>query len=183
MGQPWGTLYNAKIIRNHELYFDENMEYKEDVHFNLYMAQFSQKKVIINQPLYFYNTVNPDSLTHSFTNKNMIVKVEKDVEGRIKYFRQFRPNDDLFKNGLDLHICRSFLTYIVPTCISQGNFIKCNKIYNKDIYKNAFKDADYKYCTKNEKIIISVIANHFLFLHYFYHKIIYLHKKYRLSKS
>lgn len=53
--QVWNKLYRADIIREHQLFFDEGVNFGEDLMFNLrYFSRINQIK-FINQPLYIYN--------------------------------------------------------------------------------------------------------------------------------
>lgn len=87
IGQPWGILFRTSLIKDNHLKFVEGMQYKEDVIFNLYAAQYSSIIIRINEPLYYYNKCNSTSLTSFGLKKGMLPRVEKDIEERNKFYK------------------------------------------------------------------------------------------------
>lgn len=167
IGQPWGTLYRSELIKKNYIKFVEGMQYKEDVIFNLQAAQYANTIVRINEPLYFYNRSNSGSLTTSGLKKGMLPRIEKDIEERTKFSYQYRKDDKIFSKGLHQHTCRSFFRNIVPACIIDADYKQCKKILNQTEYMEAFRNIDYNYFGKVERVILFVIKNNGLLLYYF----------------
>lgn len=159
--KSWGGWKRIKGYRLLMLY------HKEDVIFNLQAAQYANTIVRINEPLYFYNRSNSGSLTTSGLKKGMLPRIEKDIEERTKFSYQYRKDDKIFSKGLHQHTCRSFFRNIVPACIIDADYKQCKKILNQTEYMEAFRNIDYNYFGKVERVILFVIKNNGLLLYYF----------------
>lgn len=66
----WNKIYKAQIIKQNHLYFAEQMTVYEDLLFNLYYFQYSQKAVMVNEAMYHYR-IHPDSVMN--LNKHDVV--------------------------------------------------------------------------------------------------------------
>lgn len=166
IGQPWGTLYKANIILDNNIRFEERMQYKEDVIFNLYVAQHSSTIVRINEPLYYYNKCNTNSLTTSGLKKGMLPRVEMDIMKRTEFYMKHRVGDELFAEGLFQHTFRSFYRNIVPACVVDANYKRCKDIYISQTFQNAFIHVNIKYFNILEKSIYFLIRYHGLWFYY-----------------
>lgn len=67
INSPCCKLYSYSIIQEHCLRFDVNIDYGEDLLFNLSYFFFTQKISIVNIPLYHYQCINTKSLTSKFS--------------------------------------------------------------------------------------------------------------------
>lgn len=166
IGQPWGTLFRKQIIDNNNIRFIEGMQYKEDVIFNLYAAQYSTTIVRINEPLYYYNRSNVSSLTSSGLKKGMLPRIEMDIKERYTFYNTYKGHDELFKKGLLLYTCRTFFRNVVPACILDSNYQQCKIIFKNNVYSKAFDEADKSCFNKMDRVISTIISNNGLWLYY-----------------
>lgn len=176
MGQPWGTLFRTDLIKKNNLWFVEGMQYKEDVIFSLYAAHYSSCIVRINNPLYYYNQCNSGSLTTCGLKRGMLPRIELDIEERRKFFNTLKPEDNLFREGLYQHICRTYIRNIVPSCCLDADYLECKNILKTVEYSEAFKRSNKSYNSKAERIIIFLINHKGLWLYYF---LIWIYTKFR----
>jgi glycosyltransferase involved in cell wall biosynthesis len=143
IGQPWATLYKRELLENNKLRFITGMQYKEDVIFNLYAAQFSSKIVRINEALYYYNKQNDNSLTKQIRNETR--NYELDLNERIRFFYAFRSKDILFEKGLKLYIAETFIMKYIPTCVYTSGIHMGSKraraFYNNNMIRDAVEFA------------------------------------------
>ena len=167
IGQPWGTLYKASLIKNNGIFFIEGMQYKEDVIFNLYAALHAKCICRINEPLYYYNKCNANSLTTSGLRKGMLPRIEKDINERFIFYRKYREGDLTFRAGLMQYTCRTFFRNVVSSCVIDADYNTCKKIFQTDEYKKAFRDVDSSYFSSAERAICILIKHNCLPIYYY----------------
>jgi len=131
----WNKIYLARIIKKYELRFDETTKRGEDILFNLDYLNHCKSIFIIDNPLYYYNHYNLNSLTMSY-NKNLF----EDQQRIFKKVRLFLKNHDQYESNKTV-IERLYINRV----------ISC--------FDNLF--ASNNDLTKNDKIIeISRLINH-----------------------
>ena len=157
IGQPYGTLYKSELLKKNCITFIEGMQYKEDVLFNMYAAQFATCVVRINENMYHVNKNNPHSLTTFMLKDEMLCHIRKDVEERKLFHQKYRMGDSLFEHGLYQYICRSFMKTVVKTCVYDYDYEKCLSIFMQSTYQEAFAKVKLQYMTFLEKIAVTLI--------------------------
>lgn len=166
IGQPWGTLYKASLLKNNNIRFIEGMQIKEDVIFNFYASQNADKIVRINTPLYYYNIANTNSLSSKGAKNIALQACEKDIEERIGFYEKYKKDDELFRIGLYQYIMRTFLNIIIPVCAGKNEYNICTEYLNKKYMSEAFKYGNTMCMTIKEKIAVWMIRHHGLKLIY-----------------
>ncbi len=69
-GSAWNKIYNASLIRNLKLSFDESVRYAEDVAFNLEYMKYVSSFFVLDEALYNYfqyDRENRETLSHNAT--------------------------------------------------------------------------------------------------------------------
>lgn len=168
MGQVWGTLYHPRIMCENNLMFIEGMQYKEDVIFSLYAAQFANKIVRLNEPLYYYNKCNQGSLTTAEfkTGTGMPERIEKDIQERYSFLRKNRQDDEVFKAGYYHWVFKNFYGGFVSACVTDSSYAKCRKFWKSDLCKDAIQNIRSNELKPKEKIIYLLLKLHGLPLYY-----------------
>lgn len=169
MGQPFGTLYRSRIIKDNNLQFPELMQYKEDVIFNLYYTYFCNSIVRINKPLYYYNMINEFSLTKYSLKKDQDKRIIRDIEERNEFYKTFLPESKNFKKGLDQYITKSFYRNLVPYLCRLYKYNNClnqAETYKKQtLIRNSIDDVTTDNLKFTDKFIIFLINNNMLWFY------------------
>ncbi|MBO7450087.1 MAG: glycosyltransferase family 2 protein [Clostridiales bacterium] len=58
-----GRLYRRDILKKHKIFFDEKLNYAEDMHFNYEYFTHVRKVTFADKPVYIYRIHNPESLS------------------------------------------------------------------------------------------------------------------------
>lgn len=64
-GYAWNKIYNANILREHNIRFDASIKFAEDVPFNSIYLKYCKNCILVDCKLYYYYT-NPDSIMHKY---------------------------------------------------------------------------------------------------------------------
>ncbi|MBQ3494324.1 MAG: glycosyltransferase family 2 protein [Clostridia bacterium] len=91
-------LYKNKIIKKHKIKFEKNVEFSEDLLFNLQYFKYCKKIIFKEQYVTFYNRNVPNSLSRKYEKKN-ISEVIKNRENLFEYLNKFK-----IKNFKDYYI-------------------------------------------------------------------------------
>lgn len=158
-GQPWGTLYRASIISSHHLRFNEALDYKEDVLFNLYAAAYSKVIARISTPLYFYNKNNSSSLTNAAFKENMLPRYLLDMENRFVFFETFYKGNPQYAKVINQYIINNFLERIFPACLNEADYKTYKEILSRQYISSAFKHAHVTDFDSEKQIYIQLIAD------------------------
>lgn len=67
----WGRIYKRSLIMEHQIFFEEGINYAEDLFWNAQFL-FYGKKVSINDAVYYYRTDNESSYNHNISEKNLL---------------------------------------------------------------------------------------------------------------
>lgn len=90
-------LYRAEIIRKHEIYFDENISYKEDQIFNYRYYLYIQSFVHVNEGCYYYFHRKNNSLNQKGFCSNDFESTKKVTEKLIQWIKTINSRQgDLF---------------------------------------------------------------------------------------
>lgn len=87
-GVLWNKLYKKSIIDTYHIRMDENIDYCEDVIFNLEYLLYVKNIFILKSPVYYYHLSEGSLVTQSLNISN-IVKMKLEV---IKYYNDFYKN-------------------------------------------------------------------------------------------
>ena len=79
----WGRLYKRSLIMEHEIFFQEGINYAEDLFWNTQFLDYANQegkgpdkatttKVCLDEVIYYYRTDNLDSYTHDISEKNLL---------------------------------------------------------------------------------------------------------------
>ena len=167
IGYVWGILYKADLILKNNIRFVEGFKYKEDVIFSLYAAQFANKIVRLNEPLYFYNKTNQSSITSSELKRGMSVLIEKDIRLRGIFLQKYRQDDEVFKAGYYHWVFKNFYGGFVSACVTDSSYAKCREFWKSDLCKDAIQNIRSNELKPKEKIIYLLLKLHGLPLYYF----------------
>lgn len=139
IASPWTSMYKSDIIKKNKIFFDEELNYGEDVLFNLEYLKYIKSFYIINKNLYNYVCLGNESLTTKYV-PNRIENMNKAIEKRREVFRKFNMNDDEYR----IHFANM---YVKSLYFSVTNlFHKKCEMNNKQIILNL------KYLLKNDQI-------------------------------
>lgn len=166
IGATLGSVYKADIILKNNIRFIEGMQYKEDVIFNLYVAQQSNSIIRLHDSLYYYNKCNQGSLTTSEFKKGMSERIEKDIQERGAFLHKYRQEDEVFKAGYFQWAFRNFYAAFVPACVTDSSYAKCNSFYHSEIFKEAIQNIRPNELKPKERILFFLLKLHGLPLYY-----------------
>lgn len=117
---PWNKVYNVKLIRTHQLRFDNNISIGEDLLFNLEFFKFCTRCVYLNETLYFYRTTNSNSATKKyrpdkyeqlmFVNDRLLAYAQKLNYGKLVEASKFIRVKNILSCLRDLHSATCNLT-------------------------------------------------------------------------
>lgn len=83
----WGRIYKRSLIMEHRIFFEEGINYAEDLFWNA-QFMFYGKKVNIDDAVYYYRTDNENSYNHNISEKNLL-----------SYFKSTRRLIDFFEQN------------------------------------------------------------------------------------
>lgn len=87
----WGRIYKRSLIMEHRIFFEEGINYAEDLFWNA-QFMFYGKKVNIDDAVYYYRTDNENSYNHNISEKNLL-----------SYFKSTRRLIDFFEQNDKKH--------------------------------------------------------------------------------
>ena len=83
----WGRIYKRSLIMEHRIFFEEGINYAEDLFWNA-QFMFYGKKMNIDDAVYYYRTDNENSYNHNISEKNLL-----------SYFKSTRRLIDFFEQN------------------------------------------------------------------------------------
>lgn len=94
-GVMWNKFYRADIVRAHpDVVCDEELDYSEDLYFNLSFVRYAERFYALSTPVYNY-IQNPDSLVH---NLNPVKAVTTRME-LMKYYTELYKQMGLYEEN------------------------------------------------------------------------------------
>ena len=87
----WGRIYKRSLIMEHRIFFEEGINYAEDLFWNA-QFMFYGKKMNIDDAVYYYRTDNENSYNHNISEKNLL-----------SYFKSTRRLIDFFEQNDKKH--------------------------------------------------------------------------------
>lgn len=147
-GGPWGKLYNLKFLKDNNLKFIVGLKRMQDVVFNLYAVN-AAKRIIYREEFLYHYRINASSVCLKYN--PTIFKTFSEVIDNIMLFAKENKKDESFYQAIYL---KTILLYIEGSRISiihkdNHDSIFCKirelkKIYNQEIYINAFSNIKKK---------------------------------------
>jgi glycosyltransferase involved in cell wall biosynthesis len=132
----WNKIYSQKIVKENQLLFDESIKVYEDLLFNCYYFQYSQKATVINEGLYHYR-VHSSSVMNS-TNFDTITQYNKLYEKFNSFCIAKGLENEL--NIFNAEMRRSFYFAVIPKLFKQKTYkessiLKRIKLFADDLHK------------------------------------------------
>ena len=85
INSPVNKIYQAKVIRDHQIVFPEDLDLGEDLLFNLaYLSKAQTSYVILQNPFYYYRDDRTGSLTN--TKRRNLLSIQKRLFSAVKKF-------------------------------------------------------------------------------------------------
>lgn len=68
----WGRAYKRSVIMEHQVFFQEGVDYAEDLFWNTQFLYHAESKAVVNEVVYGYRTDNINSYNHTISEKNLL---------------------------------------------------------------------------------------------------------------
>ena len=162
-GFPVCALYNNKIIKKHNLRFNESISYVEDVLWNYNYFCYVKKAVFISDKLYFYRK-HPDATTNRCKDKKWVVSSWFNVRN-IGIDWYFENNN----NEKSLNTLKNFFRLCTNNIISESIKAKFSFFEYNSIRNSSFK-------IENEKKLIVTLGIEYFIQKYFPRLYLYAYK-------
>lgn len=174
----WRYVYSSKIIKDHNILFDENLITGEDIIFNWEYLHHTRSVQVINECFYYY-VWRQGSLSQSYDKKYRFYESKiKLIEARDKLNKSLKLKDSkkyssYYNGSIVLSSIQMALTLSNSKIINIKEFYKLFKKYvsinvNLDAYKNLkLNNAPIKYkiplyLCKSKKYILLFISCYFV---------------------
>lgn len=147
-GGPWGKLYNTKFIKDNNLRFIVGLKRMQDVVFNLHTMNTANKVIYREEFLYHYR-INASSVCLKYN-----PTIFETFSNVVSHMLSFATENNKEKEFYQAIYLKTILLYIEGSRISithkdnKNNLFDkikdLKKIYNQEIFTNAFKYIDKK---------------------------------------
>lgn len=172
VNRPWGKLYNASIIKNNCLKFNENLSLGEDLLFNLEYFRFVNKLVYIDEPLYFYRVGNPNSLAKKYYSNMLEIQII--LKDKFLAYCESLNLDNSIKEKVYIKALRFLLSAVTNELHGKKN----NKLFNMkkiigssaiqnyalDLYNNGYLNIMQYMIIKNKMIFTYILFRNIIFI-------------------
>lgn len=163
---PFNKLYRLNIIKNNNLYFDENLKMGEDFKFNIEYLKQCNSITLIPDCIYIYNHINENALTCKFKENRW--EIEKELFNTFCSFfsKTYIKNNE---NDINEYLLTS-INKTVYTLLKSDLTKKYKKEYLKKIFSDSIlKNRKYN-CSKlsNKITYISLKLKNYKFIEVFY---------------
>lgn len=101
----WGRLYKRSLIMQHQIFFEEGINYAEDLFWNAQFLYYGQK-VLIKDVVYYYRTDNVNSYNHDISEKNLL-SYFKSTHQLITFLKQ-QDKDHTFRRATDIGVVNAY---------------------------------------------------------------------------
>ena len=92
---PWGKLFRADIIREHNVRFPKNVPYAEDSYFGVEYFKYIEKAVLSSEVVYYYNWTNAASAMRKYFPELCVYLVN--VLNKKREFYELKNTLDVFE--------------------------------------------------------------------------------------
>lgn len=139
---PWGKLYLHNILKENNIKFPPNIHYGEDMWFNLQYYRYCKGVVILQEQLYLYLEMNPNSLEAKFK-KNLFYN-QKELYSEIKRFLV----DQKAYYGSNVQFLSNYFVYRVFLCLHNLSNPEGKITFEESYYeiKKIVDDDDVRKC-------------------------------------
>lgn len=101
----WGRLYKRSLIKEHQIYFEEGINYAEDLFWNTQFLYYA-KKISISEVVYYYRMDNMSSYCHDISEKNLLSYFKS--THRMIAFLQQKDKSHTFRRATDIGIVNAY---------------------------------------------------------------------------
>lgn len=101
----WGRLYKRSLIMKHEIFFEEGINYAEDLFWNTQFLYYGQK-VLVKDVVYYYRTDNVNSYNHDISEKNLLSYFKS--THRLITFLEQQDKTKTFRRAADIGIVNAY---------------------------------------------------------------------------
>ncbi len=102
------NIYRRKLLEDHALFFDTDVKYGEDVHFNL--QAFLLAKSFYSTDQHFYHYVeNPNGITCMKNKEFLLEHLSMTYQKRVEIYKKFNLDSINCLHGLKTRVCEIFL--------------------------------------------------------------------------
>lgn len=122
-GYPFGKLFKTSVVKSHELKFDENIEYKEDLIFILEYLKYVDSISLIPGKDYYY-CVHSGSLSNKWKRPENVIRINKIVLSLVK----------------DYGLLAGYKTAFEEFCIGETIHLMYNSPESYKVSRKALKD-------------------------------------------
>lgn len=169
---PWAKIFKLSFLRKSNIFFDEELSFREDLLFNLTIFKLSPRIGLVNRNYYYYY-INPNSVVHRY--------IENTLEQNDIIFRSF---EYLFKASgylnysnlesklLSKILIQSIFVFVFPTKGVNNSYISSKKRFKKlresrssQYYLIDLKVTHKDSTLKNRIIIFLYKRNYFLMMY------------------
>lgn len=164
-GGIWNKAYRRSMLLNHKIEFPTDCSISEDIIFNLYAIRYAEKigylsclgyhyRIESNSTSFSYDTelFNKNAIYFSYIDK--FTKEIKDIELRM-IFEQLKSNIVVNTYIRSAEQLRNSTRNNVKTRLKANGL--CYEKFKSKFYRNAIKNAKYKYATRNQKICLFML--------------------------
>lgn len=137
---PWCKLFKSCIIKDNNLFFDEDMSLGEDIVFNFDYLNFCEEIYVINKCLYHYSTDNTNSLSRRYR-KDLLLENRKMNKKLIDYIDIWKLSDEESVPFFRMYF--SQFEHTIANTFNNNN--KKDSFFDKIKYSNhIIKSAEFK---------------------------------------
>lgn len=101
----WGRLYKRSLIMEHKIFFEEGINYAEDLFWNAQFLYYG-RKVLVKDVVYYYRTDNVNSYNHDISEKNLL-SYFKSTHRLITFLKQ-QDKDHTFRRAADIGVVNAY---------------------------------------------------------------------------
>ncbi|HFE9683147.1 TPA: glycosyltransferase family 2 protein [Clostridium perfringens] len=154
IASPWTSIYRMDILKENNIKFNENLDFGEDVLFNLEYLEAIESVYILNLPLYHYVKFDKKTLSTKYV-KNRFEKMNYNIKKRKEVYDKFNMVSDEY----NIHFSNMFVKSLYGSILNMF-YTECELNYREKIKSIKFimKDELYNsYITNsnlNNKIFI-----------------------------
>lgn len=127
----WGGMYRLSLYKNNKIRCIEGVNNNEDYQVTPKLSYYSKSIVYINEPLYFYNCTNSNSITSGFSVSN----AEQGWKSILILHTFFKGKGKEYEDALEIASINRLASYL------KGSLLIKNKDYFVEL-QNRFKDVN-----------------------------------------
>lgn len=144
-GAVWNKLIKKELIDRIGAEFYKDINLGEDFGFVTPCRALSMKNAVLHRPLYHYNQLNPNSITHNYTKKHFLQLV-----------KLAQKTDAFFHNkGLDKNYERE-INYLKFQ--SKAFFLMFREVQDLKLWKNLFPESNKNMGTYNVSLYVKIAS-------------------------